>query len=179
MSTVKFIGYTPSSIVGANNSTFRGTRSLGTYDTLNTNKLNSTNIKTNNLYAENIHTTAITTNISNTIVHTDIVPDGVYTVNTSGVHNYIIVFNTIDNTSSSVNFTIDAYTPSASLGDKVTLMFKPSVVGGNQIHMTLSNDFYYTSCGDLNTSENLQNLQRWVFNFTFDGEKYVNTKDNC
>ena len=168
-----------SPIVGANNLTFRGTRSIGTYDTLNTNNLNASTIKTNNLYAENIQTTAITTNITNTIVNDDIVPGGTYTLNSNGAHNYIVKFNTINNSSGNVNFTIDADISLASLGDKITLMFKPSVVNGNLIRMTLSSDFYYTTCGDFNTHENLQNLERWVFNFTFDGEKYVCTIDNC
>jgi len=179
MSSRNFRGYVSTPVGGANNITFRGTRTLGTYDTLNTNKLNTLNIKTNNIQSENIQATAITTNVTNTIVNTSIVPNGTYTVNTSGAKNYIIVFSTINNSTGNVNFTIGANTTFASLNDRVTLMFKPSVVEGNQIQMTLSDDFYYTACGNSVTTQNLQNLERWVFIFTFDGEKYVCTKDIC
>ena len=156
-----------------------GTRTLGTYDTLNTNKINAVNIKTKNLNSQNIQATAITTNITNSIVNDDIVPSGTYTLNSNGQHNYIVVFNTINNSSGNINFTIDADISLANLGDKVTLMLKPTVVNGNQIQMTLSDDFYYTACGNSVTTQNLQNLERWVFIFTFDGEKYVCTKDIC
>jgi hypothetical protein len=179
MSSRNFRGYVSTPNIGANNITFRGTRTLGTYDSLNTNKINAINVKTKNLFSQNIQTTAITTNITYSISNDEIVPNGTYTLNSNGQHNYIVVFNTINNSSGNINFTIDADISLASLGDKVTLMFKPSVVNGNQIQMTLSNDFYYTACGNVNTTQNLQNLERWVFNFTFDGEKYVCTKDIC
>ncbi len=42
--------------------------------------------------------------------------------------------------------------------------------------------FYMTMCGNVSPDSNIINiggLERWVITFFFDGEKYVNTMDNC
>ena len=161
---------------------FRGIKSNAVYDTTNSYKINANTIKAGNIISENIQTSSFTTNITNTIVNTEIVIDGTYTVNTSGDPQYIIVFDTINNNSGNVTFTIDADTNNASINDRVILMFKvtnPNAGPDYSVNMYLGSQFLYTACGDAVSFYNISNFERMVIEFIYDGEKYVCTNDNC
>ena len=160
------------------NSNFRGVRSLGTFDTTSSNKILSYNIKTASIVSKNIESVNYNTE-TNTVVYPEIVINGTYTVNPSGVTNYIVVFDTIDNSSQLITFTVNANTTSASIGDRVVLMFKISNPNSNDVDMYLGEQFYYTACGGETTNRNIGSLERFVIEFIYDGEKYVNTYDNC
>lgn len=161
---------------------FRGIKSNAVYDTTNSYKINANTIKAGNVISENIQTSSFTTNITNTVVNTEIVIDGTYTVNTSGDPQYIIVFDTINNNSGNVTFTIDADTTNASINDRVILMFKvtnPDAGSDYSVNMYLDSQFLYTSCGDAVSFYDISKFERMVIEFIFDGEKYVCTNDNC
>jgi hypothetical protein len=160
---------------------FRGMRSNRSINisSYNISAINANTIKTKNVISDNIHTHSYSTNISNSVVHTNVVIDGTYTVNTSGDPNYIIVFNTINNVDSSgVSFYLDAYTPCASINDRVILMFKISNpqtrINGVPsesfaVNMNLSDDFYFLNRGNKVSSWCLRipQLSRKVFPFIF------------
>ena len=161
---------------------FRGIKSNAVFDTTNSQKINANTIRAGNVISENIQTSSFTTNITNTVVNTEIVIDGTYTVNTSGDPQYILVFDTINNDSGNVTFTIDANTTSASINDRVILMFKvtnPDAGNDYSVNMYLGNQFLYTSCGNAVDYYDISNFERMVIEFIYDGEKYVCTNDNC
>ena len=157
---------------------FRGIKSQATFDNTNSYKISANSIMTNNIVSENIQSSSFSDSYTNTVVHTELVPNGTYTINPSGVHNYILVFDIIDNTNI-VNFSLDAVTTSATINDKVTVMFKIAHPSTHNVNMTLSSEFYYTQCGDVSPVTNIGGNERYVIEFIFDGEKYVNTNDNC
>lgn len=167
---------------------FRGIRSNSVVDSTNSYKISANTIRAKNVISDNIYTNSYSTNVSNTVVNTNIVIDGTYTVNTSGDPNYIIVFDTIDNDSSGVTFSIDANVESTSINDRVILMFKisnpqPRVNGvpseSFPVNMYLSSDFYLLSAGSELEYYNINYLERMVIEFIFDGDKYVCTTDTC
>ena len=159
---------------------FRGIKSNTVYDTTNSYKINANTIRVGNVISENIQTSSFTTNISNTVIHTGIVVDGTYTVNTSGDPQYILVFDTINNDSGSITFTIDADTTSASINDRVILMFKvtnPNAGNDYAVNMYLGSQFFYTAGGVVDHYD-ISNFERMVIEFIYDGEKYVCTYNN-
>ena len=161
------------------NNSFRGLKSLAVFDITNSNKIKSNTINTTNIISNNIQTTSYTSGAVNTIVTPSVVYDGIYTINPNGVDSYILNFNIIDNNLEQRHFTIDADTTLAQVNDRVVLMFKVTNAGGNTVTCNLSSDFYYTRCGEYSTSFLISGLERMVIEFFYDGEKYVNTYDNC
>jgi hypothetical protein len=159
---------------------FRGIKSLATFDSTNSNKIKSNTINTTNIISNNIQTSTYTSSAVNTVVNTSVVYDGTYTVNANGSRNYILAFDIIDNSSETRTFTINANITSAQINDRVVLMFKvTNNIESNSVTCILSNEFYYTKCGDKVSSFNIANFERMVIEFFYDGEKYVNTYDNC
>jgi hypothetical protein len=116
---------------------------------------------------------------TNTVVYPSIVVSGTYTVNPSGVTNYIVAFEEIDNSSNNITFTVNAVTTSASIGDRVVLMFKISNPNSHSVNLLLGSQFFYISCGDLDSNVSIGGYERYVIEFIYDGEKFVNTYDNC
>jgi hypothetical protein len=161
------------------NNSFRGLKSLAVFDTTNSNKIKSNTINTANIISSNIQTSSYISSAVNTVVNPSVVYDGTYTVNANGASNYIVNFNIIDNNLETRNFTINADTSSAEVNDRVILMFKVTNAGGNTVTCNLSNNFYYTRCGDYDASFTISGFERMVIEFFYDGEKYVNTYDNC
>ena len=161
------------------NNSFRGLKSLAVFDTTNSNKIKSNTINTTNIISSNIQTSSYISSAVYTVVDPSVVYDGTYTVNANGATNYIVNFNIIDNNLETRNFTIDADTSLAEVNDRVILMFKVTNTGGNAVTCNLSNNFYYTRCGDYDASFNISGFERMVIEFFYDGEKYVNTYDNC
>jgi len=53
-----------------------------------------------------------------------------------------------------------------------------NIIEDNRVHFVLSEKFYYTSCDEYN-SDNQMNTERIVIKFIYDGEKFVCTNDNC
>jgi hypothetical protein len=160
---------------------FRGIKSLATFDSTNSNKIKSNTINTSNIISNNIQTSTYTSSAVNTVLNTSVVYDGTFTVNANGSHTYILVFDIINNSSETRNFTIDADINSAQINDRVVLMFKVTDYGNevNSVTCNLSDDFFYTKCGDKVSSFNIAKFERMVIEFFYDGEKYVNTYDNC
>jgi len=161
------------------NNKFRGSKSLAMFDSTNSNKIKSNTINTTNIISNNIQTTSYTSSAVNTVVNTSVVYDGTYTVNANGMHNYILAFDIIDNNIETRNFTLNADTSSTQINDRVILMFKVTNAGGNTVTCNLSSDFYYTRCGNQSSSFPISGFERMVIEFFYDGEKYVNTYDNC
>lgn len=160
---------------------FRGTKSLAIFDATNSNKIKSNTINTTNIISNNIQTSTYTSSAVNTILNTSVIYDDTFTVNATGFHNYVLAFDIIDNNSEVRNFTIDADTPFAQINDRVVLMFKVTNydIEANSVICNLTDKFYYTQCGSKVTSFNIAGFERMVIEFFYDGEKYVNTYDNC
>lgn len=161
------------------NNSFRGLKSLAVFDTTNSNKIKSNTINTTNIISNNIQTTSYASGAVNTIVTPSVVYDGIYTVNANGTDSYILNFNIIDNNLETRNFTLNANTTLAQVNDRVILMFKVTNAGGNTVTCNLSSNFYYTKCGDYVSTFTISGFERMVIEFFYDGEKYVNTYDNC
>lgn len=89
------------------------------------------------------------------------------------------VYTPIDNSSTTVNFTINSDGKGMRVGDQLILLLQPLVVGGNSIVMSFPSNFFITQCGSQVTSINLEVLERWSIPFTWDGSAFVNTYDNC
>jgi hypothetical protein len=158
---------------------FRGIKSLATFDTTNSNKIKSNTINTANIVSNNIQTSAYVSSSVNTVVNVSLEYDETYTVNSNESNNYILAFYIIDNFEYSRNFTIDANTNTAQINDRVVLMFKVTNAGTNDVVCNFSEHFFYTACGIKQTSFIISNFERMVIEFIYDGEKYVNTYDNC
>ena len=162
------------------NNKFRGMKSLAVFDTTNSFKIKSNTINTVNIISDNIQTSSYTSSAVNTVVTPSVVYDGTYTVNANGSHNYVLAFNIIDNNIEARDFTINADTGSAQINDRVVLMFKVTdPKGPHHVTCHLSNEFYYTACGGKVTTIRISEFERMVVEFFYDGEKYVNTYDNC
>ena len=160
---------------------FRGTKSLAVYDATNSKKIKSNTINTTNIISNNIQTSTYTSSAVNTVLNTSVIYDDVFTVNATGSHNYVLAFDIIDNNSETRNFTIDAETSLAQINDRVVLMFKVtnSDSEANSVTCHLSDKFFFTKCGDKVSAFNIAGFERMVIEFFYDGEKYVNTYDNC
>jgi len=97
--------------------------------------------------------------------------------------NYVIIFQTIDNSTSTFKFLLNVDTSKSQINDQLTIMMKISNPSGNSIKMILSTNFYLTYCGG-NVANGIietyiENFERLVFTFIFDGQKFVCTYDNC
>ena len=160
---------------------FRGTKSLAIFDATNSNKIKSNTINTTNIISNNIQTSTYTSSSVNTVLNASIIYDDVFTVNANGAHNYVLAFNIIDNNSETRTFTIDAETSLSQINDRVVLMFKVTNFDNEayNVNCYLTDKFYYAKCGDKVASFNIAGFERMVIEFFFDGEKYVNTYDNC
>lgn len=90
--------------------------------------------------------------------------------------NYYIISIKVDNTYSDVDVFFDVDVSSSNIGDQVVLIIK-TMSYENNAYINFSDNFYYTGCGGTANSENVN--ERIALNFIFDGEKFVNTNDNC
>jgi hypothetical protein len=86
----------------------------------------------------------------------------------------------IDNTNL-VTFTITITGQACDVFDPLVFSYRPLVVGGHPIVMSLPTGFFYysTGCGGVQTAINLAHLERWVIVFRWDGQKFVNDVDLC
>lgn len=144
------------------NSIYKGMRSSKTFEKLNVNTL-----KTESLTAKIV-------NFGN----------GSFFISPRGSQNLIISIG-VNNDKEVVNLDIDIDTSMSEIGDKLSLI----VIVSNQVaddtqpdvNLTLSDKFYLIRCGEteIQFPINLSYSSRNIFNFMFDGDKYVNTKDNC
>lgn len=76
-----------------------------------------------------------------------------------------------------VNLTVTGLT-GVSIGDKLILVVKCDT-NVDPRGFNISSDFYYTCTADVVTLVDLNNLDRAVVKFVYDGEKYVCVLDNC
>jgi hypothetical protein len=58
-------------------------------------------------------------------------------------------------------------------------MVKKLYNNNNPVYISFTEKFYYTACGNDETTSQTQISQRFVTKFIFDGQKYVCTYDNC
>lgn len=108
------------------------------------------------------------------------VDGGVVNIDPQNFRNVIVDFGVIDNSTANFEFSLTVDTTNAEMGDRLQLFTKyASTTGDFDATINLSSDFYFTQCGDVETSYGNQELERLVYIYTFDGEKYVCTYDNC
>jgi hypothetical protein len=140
-----------------------------------------TNINATNILASYVSTSTvsalITSNVPNSSVYTSnnlsIVPSGTLTI-TPTSDNHIVQLAQIDNSGGQVDFTLDVDTTSSNLNDLLIVMLTISNPGTNIVNMSLSNNFYYIFNGVYAATTDIENFQRLVIQFTFDGTKFVN-----
>lgn len=105
---------------------------------------------------------------------------GVVNIDPQNFRNVIVDFGLIDNSAANFAFSLTVDTTNAEMGDRLQLFTKyASTTSGFSVTVNLSTDFYFTQCGSVETSYTNQDLERLVYIYTFDGEKYVCTYDNC
>jgi len=80
--------------------------------------------------------------------------------------------------------TIGVDISSSQLGDSLTIIFK--ILSSHVPKKVIfDSDFYLVQCGDPNNTLSLNGStlgpfpERWLITFIFDGEKFINTFDNC
>jgi hypothetical protein len=73
-----------------------------------------------------------------------------------------------------VDLTVDV--SNCELGDVLIVFAK---TGGSSVAINLNSDFFYTECSGDQTAINIDADSRIATYFTFDGEKYCSTYDNC
>ena len=92
-------------------------------------------------------------------------------------NRYVAVRFIINNTSSDVNLNLDINTENVNVGDILVLFIKRESESFN-VTCNLSNNFYYLCGGGEESNFNLDE-ERICSKFIYDGDKYVNTYDNC
>ena len=148
---------------------------------ISSSKIRSLSLNTKNCNIETISAINVTTNITPVVGELTITIGETNTINPNNHRSYVAKFATIDNTST-VAFTLDIDTSQSQIGDLVVVFLQPQIVSGSTIHhinMTLSSKFFYTACGSHVTTLNVSDLERLALPFIYDGEKFVNTYDNC
>lgn len=85
----------------------------------------------------------------------------------------------IDNTLSTVDFTLKIGANTAQVGDRLLIFIRAINPGGNTVTMNLDPIFFLTFCGESSSSVTITDLERWELLFFWDGEKFVCTTDNC
>lgn len=68
--------------------------------------------------------------------------------------------------------------PYSQIGDTINLILQTDATGVANMHYSPS-DFFLTACGIKTVSEAVTANRRFIRRFTFDGEIWVNTDDNC
>lgn len=135
----------------------------------------------NNLYSENILSKNLNSNffrVGNIITSPTLTNGSSYTIiPNGGITN--IILGTLDNSSSNISIDLDIDTTNSEIGDIINIYFKISNPGSNNVNINLSSSFYYTQCGGYQANPNFNSFERLALPFIFDGEKFVNTYDNC
>jgi len=101
--------------------------------------------------------------------------NGTFMLKPSGNDNYVTKF-IVDNTYSDANIYLNVDTSNSNIGDLYTLIVICQSTN-NSVFVHFDNNFYLVLCGDYSDSCEVNN--RIVLEFTYDGEKFVNTDDNC
>jgi len=101
--------------------------------------------------------------------------NGSFMLKPSGSDNYVTKF-VVDNTNSDVDLFLNIDTSNSNIGDLCIIMVicKSEVY---QVRIHFDNNFFMTCAGDF--TDNFSINGRIVIQFTYDGEKFVNTDDNC
>jgi hypothetical protein len=92
--------------------------------------------------------------------------------------NYSAIFN-IDNSSGPIVWNLSVDKNLATVGDILNIMLVVSNPGLNLVTLNLSSDFYTTVCGNEKSSLSVGEYARLVLVFTYDGNAYISTYDNC
>ena len=132
-------------------------------------------IKTDTTIYDEFNSQTINTNevISNSIKF----GNGTFLVSPSGQKNFVAKF-VIDNSLSVVYINVDINTDNSVIGDTCVIMVK-NLYNNNNVYISFTENFFYTACGNDETTSQTEITNRFATKFTFDGEKYVCTNDNC
>ncbi len=160
------------------NGNFRGCKNIKFYDKTRSNSIKADDIRTSLLVANNIKATTISQNINTVVQYAQVMYDNTYTIDPDVNRNFVMKFDTIDNNADSLTFTLDIDRTHAEINDQVTIIFIITTTN-HPVNMILSDNFWYTRCGSRTSSYNLTGNLRWALQFIYDGEKYVNSTDNC
>ena len=109
---------------------------------------------------------------------TNITPSSIIDITTTKSINYIMIGNVDSSVINSITFNL--YNPgNQSIGDQIIIISQPNTSSGF-ITYTFDSNFYITSCGEPGTVRFSQSRQeRSVITFTYDGEIFCSTYDNC
>jgi hypothetical protein len=133
-------------------------------------------VKTDTTIYDEFRSETINTNevISNSIKF----GNGSFLISPAGEKNFVAKF-VVDNSLSVVYINVDINTDDSIAGDSCVIMVKKLYNNNNPVYISFTEKFYYTACGNDETTSQTQISQRFVTKFIFDGQKYVCTYDNC
>lgn len=159
------------------NSNYKGIKRMGTFDTVSNNVVSAINVNADSITSDNIKVYNIVSDSERTIQQLSLPVDDTIIIDPNNNRTFIVTFDTIENSEVSVESTIDVTSEDSQIGDMLIFMFKFS--GTNTVRINLTSNYYFTACGETRTYIQLGNYERWVVPFMYDGEKFVNTEDNC
>lgn len=94
-------------------------------------------------------------------------------------YNIVRFSGPIDNSSNSVDIYFNPNDVGTAIGTIMYIMVKMTT-DSNAVNLHFNQDsMYTTACGDYSQTINVGNLERVVLVYTFDGEKFVCSYDNC
>ncbi len=93
---------------------------------------------------------------------------------------YVQPLRPIDNSIGDVTINLTVGGEACELGDPLVLFFEVTTTGDGAFPVVVNfiNAFYFSPCGELETSTDLSVLQRWAIPFLWDGTNFVST-DIC
>jgi hypothetical protein len=132
-------------------------------------KVKTISTKFNNITNQN----TLTLNINSKLISFS---QGNFILKPSGNDNYVTKF-VIDNNFKDVDIYLNIETSNSNIGDLYTLMVSYSSAE-NSVRIHFNDNFYFIAGGEYANYYTMEN-DRLVLEFIYDGEKFVNTDDNC
>jgi hypothetical protein len=147
------------------------------------NKMSSSYLACNNFYSKVKTDTKIYDEFRSQTINTNVVisnsikfSNGSFLISPVGT-NFVAKF-VIDNSFNDVYINVDINTDNADIGDTCVIMAK-NMYNNNQTYISFTERFFYTACGNDETTSQTPINERFATKFIFDGEKYVCTYDTC
>jgi len=131
-------------------------------------------VKTDTKIYDEFRSQTISTNvvISNSIKF----GNGYFLISPTG-SNFVAKF-VIDNSLSDVYINVDINTDNANVGDTCVILAN-NLYTRKKAYISFTERFFYTACGNDETTSQTPIDNRFATKFIFDGEKYVCTYDIC
>ena len=147
------------------------------------NKMSSSYLACNNFYSKVKTDTKIYDEFRSQTINTKAVisnsikfGNGSFLISPTG-SNFVAKF-VVDNAFSDVYINVDINTDNPDIGDTCVVMVN-NMYDKNKVYISFTERFFYTACGNDETTSQTEINGRFATKFIFDGEKYVCTYDIC